>query len=247
MIRPARASDGISIDLIALPLLFCLLAAVVGLFALAEEQPEICCNPPRCCEPPPDPRVEQLEGLISTAELLLGDQAVLLRKGGFAVALKETHEAQSTIDDLKKKTSLAQQVEAAEKAASLLEAQLKAKLADPPRPSSMPPQMPADEGFGTYVGPYVLLECREDTAIVHPGDWHISGQPADTEFSKLMDQIRHAGFVAFAVRPDGWFGKSFDKLKPRILRELGGTNSVGLAVFPIKANESIAPYLPNSR
>jgi hypothetical protein len=59
-----------------------------------------------------------------------------------------------------------------------------------------------------------------------------------------MSQVRQAGFVAIAIRPDGWLNNSFDKLRPRIFRELGGDAKVGRAVFPIKDSEPIKAYLP---
>jgi hypothetical protein len=90
----------------------------------------------------------------------------------------------------------------------------------------------------------VLLECENGRAVVYPGGWRITGQPSEADWKRLMDQIRQAGFVAFAVRPSGWYANAFDKLRVRMFRELGTSNSVGRSVFPIKENEPIKPYLP---
>lgn len=106
--------------------------------------------------------------------------------------------------------------------------------------------------LGSYKGSYVLIECLEGGAIIYPGGTRIEMNPPKEQLTRLVDQIAKAGFVAFAVRPSGWYNNSYDKLKAvlypeldRVVKESG--RSIGRNAFPLDSADDIRVYLPPRR
>src|SRR5258708_5263259 len=234
MLRQRERADRLSIDLIALPLVFCLLAAVVGLFALDEATSSPCCTPPPCCTP--EQRATELRRLISEAEELGLQQNALIRRLDYALTERDLSQKAGQADGLRQRASVVARIAEAEKTVAELQGELM-------RSSPAPSARPHDGAFGTYSGPYVLVECKNGHAIVYPGGWRIPSEPSDSEFAKLSSQVKQAGFVAFAVRPSGWVDNSFHKLRRRVVQEIGGAK-IGRTEFPIDETEAIKPYLP---
>jgi len=103
--------------------------------------------------------------------------------------------------------------------------------------------------LGSYKGSYVLLECVEGGANIYPGGTRITMNPSREQLTQLANRIARAGFVAFAVRPSGWYDNSYDRLKillypelNRIAKETG--RPIGRNAFPLDSGDPISVYLP---
>ena len=115
--------------------------------------------------------------------------------------------------------------------------------------TNAPPTEEMTQILGQYKGPYVLVECIQDAAIVYPGKQRIEMNPSDDQVNQLIDQISKAGFIALVVRPDGWYGNSYDKLRKIIYDRLDVIEKnegkhIGRSTFPLTSDGPIANFLP---
>lgn len=227
----------ISVDMLALPLLFCLLVAVVGVTVMQDVGSQACCQP----EPTPDPRETSLRTMVEDAERLLSLQDPLERRVAFAIIRREIETATAEIAAFEEVIDLGDRIHQAR----VRLAEINRGIDALPRPQApIAVNRPEDAGMGDYSGPFVLLECVSGRAIVYPGAWVIPMEPSDMELRKLITQIRAAGFVAVAVRPSGWYNNSFDKITAKLFKEFPVGGAVRRTVFPLNEGEPITPYLP---
>jgi hypothetical protein len=251
----------VNLDVLALALLCCLLASVVGVLVLGEPPPP---SAPPEETPQPDAHdlaptpvspsassddVQSVQGLLQQSRELrtrtqeiVQVRAEVIRRLDRAAFEHGHQDLETRVAAIDRKLALLARIQAAEE--------------EPARPGPEAQAMPESRGvpgpLGDYKGPYVLLECIEDSALVHPGRTRIEMNPAEERLVALVTQIREAGFVALAVRPAGWYNNSFDRLRTRIYAlldeaERTGGKRVGRTTFPVEAFESIDPYLPAHR
>jgi hypothetical protein len=101
--------------------------------------------------------------------------------------------------------------------------------------------------FGSYRGPYVLIECLDEGAVVHPAGKRIAVDPSPSEKEWLGAEMEKQGFVAIVVRPAAFAG-SFDKLLPAvrglIAASKGRGKEVGLSFLPIESDKPLDKYIP---
>jgi len=251
MVRPRRNADGFGVDLLALSLFFCLLAAVVGLFALAEVETaatEAAAATTAAAaanyQPIDNSKAEELRSAVQSAQRLLDEQRNLARKIDYSITTRAVKTLGEETKRYRKGTLVSTQFADAEAAEKVLSDELN-RLPPTPTPTlaPQPPDRP-EELRGEYQGPYVLLECFQGYATVYPGAWRISDSPHEAEWQKLMNQIIKTGFVAIVVRPSGWTNGAYDKLQKRIFAQLGPSSTVGRVTFPLRVDDSIKPYLP---
>ncbi len=103
--------------------------------------------------------------------------------------------------------------------------------------------------FGGYRGDFVLVECIAEAIIIHPVGRRIPLGELTAASDALLREIDRTGYVAIAVRPDGWRDRSFDQVRELIRTHLDAQTTqpdqrIHWTEFPLQADESIAPYLP---
>jgi hypothetical protein len=108
---------------------------------------------------------------------------------------------------------------------------------------------PAELLFGGYRGDFVLVECIAEAIIIHPIGRRISLAELSEESVTLLREIDRMGYVAIAVRPDGWRDQSFDQVREIIRNHLATQTaqpeqSIRWTEFPLQTDESIEPYFP---
>ena len=251
----------LNLDILALSLLCCLLASVVGVLVLSGE--DLRAEESRLEEEKKRAeekrRREEQKRIFTelrqqTAQIHTQVQEVehsrqaIAAKLNYAVLERENRALKSRATELQQRINVmtrlrAAKAESAQLAKELEEKEKKEELAN----ASLSPE--ARRMLGEYKGRYVLVECVQDSAIIHPGNDRIAMKPSREQVEKLLEQITKAGFVAFVVRPAGWYNNSYDKLKTIIYAELKkiekeGGKEVGRSTFPLDAAESIANYLP---
>jgi len=251
-----------SLDVLALALLTCLLASVVGMLVMGEDgkavqrRLEIHRDTTRLSA-----RIEQAQ---TTMRQLVGNA------GGSMDADFELRNAQaeagkldSMLADLKRggqDPSGDADADRSKMAAATVELKrLRQELAmlEQDRVPNGGPGI--HQIVGTYRGRYILIECVRDAVIVYPSEVKIACKVNgasksekdgfETNLKFLMDHITEAGFVVFVVRPAGWYENSYDALYPRISKRLAeletrGGAHVGICKFPLDAGKPITPYLP---
>lgn len=110
---------------------------------------------------------------------------------------------------------------------------------------------PAELLFGGYRGDFVLVECIAEAIIIHPTGRRIPLAKLPEESVALLREIDRTGYVAIAVRPDGWRDQSFDQVREIIRSHLAAQTtlpeqSIRWTEFPLQTGESIEPYFPRS-
>lgn len=239
--RPAL----LNLDILALSLMCCLLAAVVGVLVLGgEEKPPTHTSTSVNSPSWTDLRQQTARLHVQVQEVELSREAIAI-KLNHSVLERDNRTLESRIGEIEGKITLIRRLSGA-KAES---ARLSAELNDKEKAANVTITPEAKRMLGEYKGPYVLVECNEDGALIYPGREKVEMKPSKDQADKLLNQITKAGFVAFVVRPGGWYGNSYDRLKALIYEELDkaekqGGKYVGRSTFPLDAADPITNYLP---
>lgn len=235
----------LNVDILALSLMCCLLAAVVGVLVLGgEEKAQAHESTPVNLPSWADLRQQTTRLHVQVQEVELSRKAIVA-KLNHSVVERDNRSLESRIREIEEKISLIRRLSAA-KAES---ARLSTELPDKEKAANVTITPEAKRMLGEYKGPYVLVECNQDSAIIYPGKEKVEMKPSKDQADKLLNQITKAGFVAFVVRPGGWYGNSYDMLKALIYEELDkaekqGGEYVGRSTFPLDAADPITNYLP---
>lgn len=237
--------DLLNLDILALSLLCCLLASVVGVLVLGGEE-----TAP--AKETYNPRVwkelrQQSARLTAEVQEVERSRESLAAKITYSALDREKRTLQSRVNEIERKINLMKQLLATKEESERLTKALEEKEKTLRTPFSTE----ARRMLGEYKGPYVLVECVEDKAFIYPGKMRIGMKAGEEEVQRLVNQIAEAGFVAFVVRPAGWYDNSYDQLKQRIYRELDKMEkrgkSVGRSTLPLDESAPIANYLPPER
>lgn len=249
-------SSLLNLDILALSLLCCLLASVVAL-VLPQEQvrrddKELTATAPL----PATPALRVAPALnwnrlISTAGTLRSDAEIAGRQGD-AIATRLAHSAaerenqalESRVGELAEKVALMQKIQNAEDEARRLKRELEER-----RRQAETHGLQVQRLVGDYRGPYVLIECTEGAVTVYPGKEKLDIKKAKAQLDRLVAQITAAGFVAFVVKPGGWYLDSYDEIRPRIYEALARIEKntgkrIGRSTLPLDVSESTTDYLP---
>lgn len=245
--KAAHSRAGLlSLDILALSLMCCLLASVVGVLVLGGEEAARAAaeNQQEGVRIWSDFRHETARLSVQVGEVERSREDIV-NKLNQSLLERENLDLESRAQDIQQRIGLINRIQAAKAETARLTKELEdeAKTRHP----VLTPE--AKRMLGEYKGPYVLLECVEDGAVVYPGKVRVSMKPSKEEAAKLLSQIIKAGFVAFVVRPAGWYGNSYDKLRTLIYEELDKTEKetgkyVGRSTFPLDSGISITNYLP---
>jgi hypothetical protein len=245
--KQSRASSGLlNLDVLALSLMCCLLASVVGVLVLVGEV-----RPPVSMQTSQDTTViwtrlrDQTTKLSARVDEADHSREAICEKINYSALQRNNLEAESRIREIQQKLSLIDQIIAATREIT----RSKQELENLQSQTNPPPSSEAWQIVGKYKGPYVLIECVEDGANIYPGNRKLEMPPPGDQADQLFNQITNAGFVALVVRPGGWYGNSFDKLRKMIYDRLDqvetpGGRHIGRSAFPISDQDSIANYLP---
>ena len=251
----------LNLDILALSLLCCLLASVVGVLVLSGE--EVRAEENRVAEEKrraegksgrnEQERIfnelyQQTERIHIAAQEVEDSRKAVVTKLNYAILERDNRALKSRSTELHQKLSLRKRLTDAKAESLRLAKELEEQ--EKSRNARLTPEV--RRMLGEYQGGYVLLECVEDAAIIYPGKGKIGTKPSREQVEKLLNQISKAGFVVFVVRPSGWYNDSYDKLKAIIYAELDkidnqGERTIGRSTFPLDAAESIANYLPPER
>jgi hypothetical protein len=252
--RTARYSTELmNLDVLALSLLCCLLASVVGVLVLGGEPgPKVAAesekDKPESNEN--DPLVwaalqEQTAKLYAHLQEVERSRETITSKLNYSILERQNIELKSRIKEIEDKLDLIGKINAVKLEIERLSQELdeQAEKLD----VHLTPQ--ARRMLGEYKGPYVLIECIENGAIVYPGKQRIEMSPSNEQADQLVKQIANTGFVAFVVRPNGWYDNSYDKLQTIIYHRLDQFEKntgkyVGRSAFPITSGDSITNYIP---
>lgn len=216
-----------SLDVLALALLTCLLASVVGMLVMSEDGKAL--EQPKLLQ-------EKTQQIISGANEARNAQQKIAQRVEIARRERDQRIAQSEAEALRRNIEARKNIAEAETEATRLRSELarlgQEQVASPGRRQIV----------GNYRGPYILIECFKGYALVYPGKTRLAKKPGEKIITELVDRINQAGFVVFVVRPQGWYGDSFDSMKPLVYSRID--EKTGRTAFPLEANEPIAPYLP---
>ncbi len=190
-------------------LLCCLLVSVVGVLVLdgREETPA----PPPAGPNPLDLLKLQIDNLSTQVQDSDHSADEIMQKISFSQIDRDNRAMRSRIKEMTDKINLANSINEARAEADRLSAEIKDQeqkiIHDQHAPGSV-------NLFGSYTGPYILIECIEDAAIIYPGGKRIAmtKKPTEAELTDLLEQIKKVKFVAFVVRPSGWYENSYDRL-----------------------------------
>ncbi|HEY6182742.1 MAG TPA: hypothetical protein VIW67_10875 [Terriglobales bacterium] len=237
-----------NLDVLALSLLCCLLASVVGVLVLGGQA-----RGGTSTEGDQDNPVvwttlhDQTTKLYSRVQEVRRSREDILNKINFSALERENLVMESRIRDIQEKLNLANKVRAAK--AEIARLKKESDDLEKKRTSPLTPQ--ARRMLGEYKGPYVLIECVEDAALVYPGKQRIEMNSSSDQIDQLLHQVSATGFVAFVVRPEGWFDNSFDKLQKLIYEKLDTVERntgkyIGRSTFPITSDDPITNYIPST-
>jgi len=216
-----------SLDVLALALLTCLLASVVGLLVISEDGKTLDWS--RQLREKTQQIVDGASGTQSAQEHIARRVEILRIDRDQRIAQSEAEELRRNIDArVKIAETTAETIRHREELARLDQDQ----AARPGRRQIV----------GNYRGPYILIECLKGYALVYPGKTRLAKKPDDKVVNELIARIDQAQFVVFVVRPQGWYGDSFDSLQPMIYSRID--EKTGRSAFPLEAGASITPYLP---
>ena len=249
-----QVAPPLSLDMLAVSLMLCLLAAVIALLASrpAAEPP---IETPEAVQPAM-PELPELPdwGDLQARAAALGVSSTAASQANNALDARLTRAAAqrdaAVLEALARELSdkmalLAAARGEAEKVSSLKQALAALSKKDGPTHNSADPRRLQ----GRYGGRYVLIECVADAVVVYPGAQRLPAAMDAAQFDALIQRIDAAGFVAFAVRPSGWFKDSLDTVRPRVLkalaeRQAGTQRRIGRTTLPLTADESIDDLLP---
>lgn len=257
-----RNGELFSLDVLALALLTCLLASVVGMLVMGEDGKTLKVRKSIHQES------QRLSASVGQAQASL--QQLASKAGATVTLANELGDALAEASDLDRKLKNLQQgtgenptrnhndrqeMAAAQAELQRLSAEL-AKLQQADAPKAGPG---IHQIVGDFKGSYILIECVKDAVVVYPFKTRIAcnakneSKRAKDEFERnlkfLLNHIVETGFVVFVVRPAGWFENSYDSLYPPVTKQLAalearGGKHVGVCKFPLADTEAIGPFLP---
>jgi hypothetical protein len=235
----------LSLDILALALMCCLLAAVVGVLVLGgEQQGQAGEGPAPVASRWPELRRQSSQLVVQVSELERSSDLLVakLNRSGLE---RENHSLQTRVSLLERNVQLIQRLAALEAETKNLEREQAQRREKEAATASEKRRL-----LGEYRGPYVLLECIEDGALVYPDGGRLPSAPSAEELNRVLQMIRKAGYVAFVARPSGWFNSSYDKLRALVYKELDsaaglGGSPVGRSCIPLDSSEPITNYLPS--
>jgi len=245
MTKARSSNELMNLDVLALSLLCCLLASVVGVLVLSGEV-----SAEASVEQGENPELwirlrQQTTQLYTQVQDVERSREGIVAKLNHSVLQRENLVLESKIRDIQEKLTLIDKIHAARSETVRLSKELEDE--EKSRNSTLTPE--ARRMLGEYKGPYVLLECVEDGAIVYPGKQRIEMKPSKEQTDQLITQIAKAGFVAIVVRPSGWYGNSFDNLRKTLYERLDQMEKdtskyIGRSTFPLSADDPITNYIP---
>jgi hypothetical protein len=245
--KTARSSTELmNLDVLALSLLCCLLASVVGVLVLGGEA---AAQVP--VESKPDNQEiwtslhEQSTKLFVRVQEVERSRDAIVDKLNHSLLERENLVLESRVTEIQAKFELLNKIRTAKSEI----ARLLKDFEDEEKTNNAALTPEARRILGEYKGPYVLIECVEDAAVVYPGRQRIEMKPSNVQTDQLLHQITNAGFVAFVVRPDGWYDNSFDNLRKVIYEKLDKIEKdtgkyVGRSTFPLTSTDPITNYFP---
>lgn len=253
--RQPRAVQ-LNLDVLAMSLLCCLLASVVALIVARSRSPAVTKTPEIGIEtasaplPAPGPALDwrrlgtAASSMGATGQSMADRAETMATRVSRSIAERENSALSSQVADLSKKLALMQAIKAADDEARRLE-----KLLDHRSQTAASAAQGVRRLVGDYRGPFVLIECTEGAVTVYPGNERLDIKTAKAQLDSLVARIVAAGFVAFVVRPGGWYADSFDEMRPRIYEALAKVKKetgrhIGRSTLPLDASEAIADYLP---
>lgn len=227
----------LNLDILALSLLSCLLASVVGMLVLGGDGKSF---------------KQRIALAKSTADLTgrLGQATATLEaitnKLQQSALMRQNQIKNSELEEIKRQIKARQDLKEAKEEVARLSAQWK-KAEQEQRHIAL-----GNGILGDYHGPYVLVECRRGRAEIFPGRQHLGLKPGKDQVAALMAQITEAGFVLFVVRPSAWYQDSYDSLYPLISRQLDQLEKsngkvIGRAVLPLDEGTALDAYLPRAK
>jgi len=224
----------LSLDLLALSLLSCLLASVVGILVLGGEGVE---TSQRVAL---SKRAVQLSSALNETRSSLEDIAAKLNRSALE---RRKQNVESELEEVRQKIDARQKLALAQAEIATRSKELTSLAGSAPDNEPSP--------FGNYHGAFILVECVEDRAIIYPKKDQIGLKPTQEQITELAERIQQTGFVLFVVRPSGWFGNSYHAVYPAVSKQLdeaqeNGGKTIGRATLPLEENASLTRYLPNS-
>ena len=223
-----------SLDVLALALLSCLLASVVGILVLSGEGASL------------RQRVDLGKNTValkgSMDETLRSLEAISNKLNQSEIE-RENKIAQGRVAELNRKIDARKGLADAQAEVVRLKKETEALKQDAAKGRDV------ENVFGSYHGAYVLVECVRDRVIIYPGRERLGTQPSRGEIAALVGRIQQAGFVLFVVRPSGWFDNSFDKVHGLVSQGLdqaqtSGGKLIGRAILPLEESAPLTQYLP---
>jgi hypothetical protein len=100
---------------------------------------------------------------------------------------------------------------------------------------------------GSYRGPFLLVECDDKGGVVYPGRKRILTENLTAETDWLAGEVRRVGAALLVVRPGGFkepYAKFYALLTKLAEQGTSQGRTIVLSFWPIEADESIEPYLP---
>ena len=232
--KSVRSDSGLlNLDVLALSLLCCLLASVVGVLVIGGDAAIAA-------------RWNELEQQAAKFKSSTSDAENLRReiedKVVFAQLDRDNRLLRSQVGELRSKADLQKAI--ADAKAEIEES--KKRIAENQQKESSPERR---RMLGDYSGSYVLLDCFNDSAIIYPNKQKIEISPSNADQNRLLKKIQDAGFVVFIARPSSWSGDAYDKIKTWVCSALDqsekqGGSPVGRSTLPLDESESIENYLP---
>lgn len=227
-----------SLDVLALALLTCLLASVVGMLVAGEDGKAL-----QRRKLLHEKTVQITNGASEAQENQQRLVQQIEQSAEMARIEREQRIAQSQADELARK------IEARRKIADAAAETIRLRDALAKSQDELDKTPGRRQIVGNYRGPYILIECVKGQALVYPGKTRLAKRPDQEAVQKLLERITQAGFVVFVVRPSGWYADSFDSLHelvfPAIANfEEASSRKIGRSIFALEANEPITPYLP---
>ena len=227
----------LNLDILALSLLSCLLASVVGMLVLGGDGKAF------------KQRIAlakstaDLTGRVGQATAALDAITHKLQQSAF---MRQNEVKLSELEEMQQNIKARLELKEAKEEVARLSVQW--QKAEQERRESAP----RNGIFGDYHGPYVLVECVRGRVEIFPSEQHFGLNPSREQVASLMEQITEAGFVLFVVRPSGWFQNSYDALYPMISKQLDQLEKtqgkvIGRAVLPLDEDTSLDAYLPRTR
>lgn len=232
-----QRTELLNLDILALSLLSCLLASVVGMLVLGGDGKAF---------------KQRIALAKSTADLTgrLGQATATLQaitnKLQQSALTRQNQVKNSELEEIQRQIKARQDLKETNREVARLSAQW--HKAEQERRNIAP----VNGILGDYHGPYVLVECLRGRAEISPGGQHLGLNPSKEQVASLVQQITEAGFVLFIVRPSAWYQSSYDSLYPLISTQLDQLEKstgkvIGRAVLPLDEGTSLNAYLPRAK